>query len=109
MWQALGLPESSIQDTRVVGIHGKINSSRSIAAEQDLLPGCAAIPRAIDAAFCIRTMGVSKCRDIHQVGISRVDTYPGNVTRIFQSQVLPGCAAVNRFIDSISMRDVTTN
>ena len=54
-------------------------------------------------------MRMAQRRNIHQVGIVGMDMHLPNMPGILQTQVHPRFAPVGRFIDSISVRDITAN
>src|SRR2546430_16883648 len=48
-------------------------------------------------------------RDVNNVGILRMNANARNLPRVFQADVLPGLAAVRRFVNSIAVRYVAAN
>ena len=54
-------------------------------------------------------MCMAQCRNVYQVGIVGMDMHLPDMPRILQTQMYPRFAPVGRFIDSISVRDVTAN
>ena len=53
------LPHAGEQDARVVGIHHEARGADVFVHEQHLLPGLAAVLRAVDAALLLRPVGVA--------------------------------------------------
>ena len=94
MWHAPRPPERGVENARVVRIHGEIMRTDFFTGEEDLLPGLAAIARAIDSALLIRPMSMAQCRDVHEIRVLGMDTHLADLTRIFQSQVHPGLASI---------------
>src|SRR5262249_50005390 len=57
---AIPLPGGGVQDARVGRIEGEVDGARLVAAEEDLLPAPAAVPRAEDAALPVGPEGVAE-------------------------------------------------
>src|SRR5437588_6096141 len=108
MWHAPRPPERGVENARVVRIHREIMGADVFTGEEDLLPGLAAIARAIDSALLIRSMSMAQCRDVHEIRVRRMDTHLADLTRVFQSQVHPGLACIGCLIDAVAVGDVST-
>ena len=76
---------------------------------ENLLPGLPAVNGAKDAALGIWTIRMAKRRNQHAVGIFWIDDQLADRPRIAQADVLPGLAAVNRFVNAVTMGCVATN
>ncbi len=74
--------------------------------EQDLRPTLAAIGRAENAALRVRTVGVADRRDINDVLILGVNDERADVAGVFQADVAPVAAAIDRFINAVAISDV---
>ena len=76
---------------------------------KNLFPGFATIKRTENAALSIWTIGVPKRGDQNAVRILGVDNQLADGARIAQADVLPGLAAVNRFVNAVTMGCVAAN
>ena len=76
---------------------------------KNLFPGFATIKRTENAALSIWTIGVPKRGDQNAVRILGVDNQLADRPRIAQADVLPGLAAVNRFVNAVTMRGVAAD
>ena len=90
-------------------VHDEIARPGHLAAEEHLLPGCAAVFRAVDAAFLVRPVRVAERRDIDEIGIARMDADFGDVPRLREAEMRPRLARVGGLVDAIAMRDIATN
>src|SRR5580704_4508745 len=90
-------------------IKSDINPAGVVVFVANFLPGLAAIVGAEDAALGVRPEGMPEGRNIDDVRIRGIDDDPANRSRIAQADVLPGLAPIERFVDSVTMRDVATN
>src|SRR5579883_2317132 len=109
MGQADGFPEGSVEDARVIRVQRQIARPCFLAAEKYPLPDFAAVVGAIDATFGIGAVRVTLGREIDQVGILGMNAYLANVARILKAKKLPGLAAIGRFVDAITVRNVAAN
>src|SRR5919201_2063074 len=98
--RALRLPEGGVEDAGVVRVHGEVDGAGPLAAKEDLLPGGAAVARAIEPALLVRSPGVAQRRDVDQVGVVRVDADLGNVPGIGQAKSGSRPVAGGRFADA---------
>src|SRR5207253_6272450 len=73
------------------------------------ISGLPAVNGAKDAALGIWTIRMAKRRNQHAVGIFWIDDQLADRPRIAQADVLPGLAAVNRFVNAVTMGGVATN
>ena len=92
-----------------MGIKDHINRAGFVVLVENFLPGSAAIGRPENAAFLVRTIRMSQRGDKSNVRILWMDNHRANVPRVFQSDVLPGPAAVERFVDAIAVRNIAAN
>src|SRR5258708_1276406 len=95
MRQAPGLPETGVQDARVVWVKRKVTDSGIITAEEKLLPGLPAIFGTIHGPLCIRSMSMTQGCNIDQIWILWVNAHFGNVARILQAKMSPGFPSVS--------------
>src|SRR5205807_6734310 len=68
-------------------------------------PGLAAVGRLVQAALLVRAPDVAEGGDIDDVGVGGVDDDAADVLRVPQAHVLPGLAAVGRFVDAVAPGD----
>ena len=72
--------------------------------EQHLLPRLSAVGGLEDAALRIRAPQVSDARDIHDVGIGRMNHDAADVAGLLEAHVAPRPAAVHRLVDAVAPR-----
>src|SRR6266542_4160857 len=70
------------------------------------LPALATVARAEDAALRIGAVRVTERRDVHVVGIARIDADRRDVACLAEADVRPGPAAVGRLVYAVAVRDV---
>src|ERR1700733_148356 len=102
----LPLPHAGVHNIRMLGIDLHIRPAGVVVDEENLLEGLSAIGGAKDAALFIRSIWMSSDRDIHAVGILRIDCNLANGLSVAQPQMRPALAAVSRFIDAIAGRQI---
>ena len=106
---AIYFPERCVDNVRIGWIDNQIAGAGFVAAEKNFLPGLAAIFRSKYAALFVRRPHMSLRRDVNDIRILRMDANARNLSRVFQADVLPGLAAVRRFVNSIAVRNVAAN
>src|SRR5262249_4833617 len=94
---ALHSPHAGIRDTGIARIENQIDRAHLFVDEQHLLPGGAAVFASIDAALLIRPIKMSERSGIYCIRIARVDANARDMTRVLESDVLPGVAGIVRF------------
>ena len=90
-------------------VEGYVNASGVFVFVEHFLPRLAAIGCAENAALSVWPVGVAKGRHKNNIGIAGIDDDLADGTGIAQSNVLPGLAAVERFVDPIPLRNVAAN
>src|SRR5215831_7186838 len=100
------LPERGVDGARIVWIEADIDRSGVLVLVEHLGPGLAAVGRAKDAAFRIRSEGVAECRDQHDIRIVRIDDHRPDLTRVLEAEMAPGLAAIDRAVHAISVGHV---
>src|SRR5437899_730409 len=80
-----------------------------IVEVKNFFPVLAAIASAENAALRIFAVRMAESSDEHDIGIRGMDDDSADVTRVFQSNVIPCFAGIVRAIDAIAERDVTAN
>ena len=102
-------PEGGIKDARIVRVHGEVDRAGMFADIKDLLPGCAAILGAENAAFFVGPKEVTERGDINEVGIFRMCPHAGNVAGITKADVFPGFAGIGRLPHAVAMGNVAAH
>src|SRR5512132_2769459 len=100
---AANLVERRVDDAGVIGVEDDVDGARVLVLVENLLPRLAAVGGAEDAAFRVRAEGVADRRDQHDVRITRVDDDRADLARVLQPDVVPGLAAVGRFIYAVAV------
>ena len=90
-----GIPEGSIQDSRVRQVDQQVYRAGRFAAEQHMLPRFAAIGRAIDAAFAVRAEAMPQRSHVHHVRVVWMDADTRDAMRFRESDVLPALPAID--------------
>ncbi len=106
---ALGLPRPGEDDARVVRVDREVVDTGPLGDEEDVVPGLAAVQRAVEAALGVRAVGVPEGGDVDAVGIARVNAHLADVARLLQPEVLPGLAGVGAAVDAVAVADVATD
>src|SRR6185503_9567836 len=75
---------------------------------EHLLPGLAAVFRAVDAALGVRSERVSEHGGEGDVGIGRVDDHRADLPLLLPD-LRPGLAGVRRLVDAVARRDVAAD
>ena len=78
-------------------------------AEEDLLPGLAAIGGLEDAAVVIGPEQVAQGGDVNDVGISRMNAHRADVIGILQPHVLPGFAGIRGLVDAVAIGSIAAD
>src|SRR2546429_4930346 len=101
--QAASLQEKSKNNIRFLRINFDVDPAGVFIFIENLLPRLPAVNGAKDAALGIWTIRMAKRRNQHAVGIFWIDDQLADRPRIAQADVLPGLAAVNRFVNAVTM------
>src|SRR5262249_6516211 len=92
-------PHRGIENPRIRGIHTEITGSHQIVSKEDALPCPAAVCRPKYTAFRVGAVHMAKRCHISEVGVSRVNANPCDVSGVGQPNVVPGFAAIVRSVD----------
>ena len=92
-----------------MGIECDINAARVLVLKQNSLPILATIAGTENSTLCIWPEWVPQRRDKDDVRILGIDNHLANGAGIAQANILPCLAAVDRFVDSITVRDVSSD
>jgi hypothetical protein len=69
----------------------------------DAFPVAASVSRTIDAALAVRAERVAERRDIHEIGIARMDAHLADVARVGQAAMRPRASRVGRAIHTVAV------
>src|SRR5438132_4662334 len=103
------LPESRIDDPRIVRIDRQIARPGVLVAVEHALTGLASVARSADAALGGRSARLPAGRAVRGVRILRVDADLTDVARLLEPEMRPGLAGVGRPVDDITVRDVAAD
>ena len=106
---AFGAPHGGEELVRVVLVHQQLDRAGRIRDEEDVLPGLAAVARAVDAPLRVRAEGVPGRGEVREVGVVRVDANAPDLARLAQAQVAPGRAVVVGAVHAASRRDIAAD
>src|SRR5260370_14020001 len=76
---------------------------------KDVLPVLAPIWRWENPALGVGAVGMAKSSDEGNIGIGGMDNDGANVASVFQSNVVPGLAAIVRTVDTIAEGNIAAN
>src|SRR6266566_3490874 len=106
---ATNLPQRGENDVRICGIEGDVDPAGVLILIENLFPGFAAVKRTKNAALSIWTVRMAKRGDENAVRILGIYDQLADGARIAEPHVLPGLAAVNRFVNAVAMRGVAAD
>ncbi len=72
----LGPPHAGVELPGVLRVHDQVHRPHRVRHEEDLLPGVAAVPGAVDAPLLVLAEGVAQGRDEGHVGIPGIHLDP---------------------------------
>ena len=101
--------ERRVQDVGVRGIEDEIDRAGVLVPVEDLLPGHAAVTRAVDAARLARAPGVAERRRPRDVGVLGMYAHAGDLERLRKPEVPPARAPVIGAVDAIAVRGVAAD
>ena len=97
------LPHRGIHDARICRVHGEIRRAGLVVHLQHGCPGLAAIAAAVDAAFGVRAPDLALHRDIHDIGIRRVNDDLADLASFVEPQVRPAFARVGGLVYAVAV------
>ncbi len=103
---ALEAPHGGVELPRIPRVHREVDRSRAIGHEEDLLPGPSSVLRPVDASFLVAAEGVAQHRDVHQIGVPRVNPDASDQARLGETEVRPALAGVGRSVHAVAHRHV---
>ena len=103
------MPESGVEDARIVGNQFEIGRARRVGDGEHLLPIDAAIGGAVDAALFVCEEWIAQGGDINDVRILGVNADGGDLAHVAQSDKLPGFARVGRLVHAAPDGHIAAN
>src|SRR5262249_52127320 len=91
------------QVVRVVGIHGEPAASGVLVNREHMVPGLAAIARAEDAAFFLRSRESSGDTGVDRIGILGMNDVLADAPALREPHVLPRRARVGGLVDAVAL------
>ena len=98
----LHLPGTGDELARVLRVHVETGAPGVLVDEEDLLPVLAAVHRAIDTAFLLRSGQSARSTDISDVGIRGVGHDLADAAGFVETHVSPGAAGIGRLVDAVA-------
>src|SRR5205814_6021081 len=99
-------PQRRVNDVRIAWIDLHIACADVLVAMQNLFECFAAIERSINAPFCVRPVRMTGYRNENAIGFFWIDRELRDLLTIAQSEMHPGLAGVDRFINAVPNRQV---
>ena len=90
-------------------IEHHVDPARVFVFTQNFRPRFAAVGGPKDSALLIWTERVSESSDQDDVRVSWIDNQRADLAAVFESDIFPGFACVDRFIDANSVSGVAAN
>ncbi|MBA7645474.1 hypothetical protein ES703_53232 [subsurface metagenome] len=87
-------------------VKDEIDGSGFIIPVENFLPGLSSIPTPEHAPLFVGTVHMTESRHIDAIRISGMDANSGDLTRIFQSDMLPGFPRIRGFVHAIAMGNI---
>src|SRR5258705_230884 len=88
------------------GIHRQIDGAGLVVSEERTGPRFSAVGGLEHASLGTGTVRIAQCRDVHDVWVGRMHTYPRDRERLLEADVGEGLAAIGGLVDTISLDDV---
>ena len=103
------LPETGVENPRIVRVHRQVRCSRLRVDEEDPFPALAAVRGPVDAAFFIGAVHMALRGDVDDIGIGGVNADAPDLPAVSEPDVLPARPAVGRLVDAVAVRDVAAD
>src|SRR5678815_5152310 len=88
------------QNLGVLGIENDVADARVVVDEERPGPGGAAVGGLVDATIAALAEERALRRDIHRIGIARVDDDFADVLGLLEAGALPGLAGIRGLVDA---------
>ena len=96
------VPGGGVEDLGIRGVHLEVDEAGRVVHEQDPAPRLAPVGGLVDAALGVRAPEVAEGRDVHDLGVGRVDHHAADRARVLQAHVRPLRAAVGGLVDAVA-------
>src|SRR5215213_163761 len=106
---ALEAPHAGVKNVWICRIDLEIRDAVLVVDVESLGPGLTSVRSHKHAAFFVGTKSMSERPDVNDVRVLRVDDDGGDTFGIFETHVLPGLAAVCRFVNTVAKRNAVTH
>src|ERR1700722_81298 len=106
---AASLPQRCEKNVGVVRVEGDIDASGVLIFVQHLFPGLAAIGGTENTAFGVWPIRVSERCHENNIRIVGIDNDFADSAAIVQADIFPALAPVKRFVNSITLSNVSAN
>src|SRR6202166_939101 len=100
------LPKRREQNIGIMRIEGDIDAASVLVSIEHLLPTFAAIGSTENSAFRVRPIGMAQCRYKNNVWIIGIDDDFADGAAIVQTNIFPGLACVQRFVDAVALGNI---
>src|SRR6185437_9069610 len=105
-WRPARGPHVGIDDLRIGGIEGEIDSAGVLILIQNFRPALTTVGRAKDSALGVGAVRVAEHGGEYAVGIVRINDYGCDLLAVAESEVAPGLAGIRGFVDAIAGGEV---
>ncbi len=106
---ALKTPHAGVKNVWVGRIDIEIRDAVLVVDVERFGPGLTAVRSHEHAAFFVWTKSMSECADVNDVRVLRMDGDGGDSLGVFETHVLPGLAAVSRFVNTVAKRNAVAH
>jgi len=103
------MPCAGKQNLRIARTDRQIGNANVGSLIEHLAPMRSSIDGLVDAAFRIWAISMTECADVNHVRILRIHHDAADLVGVLQTDVRPGCAAIGRFVDAVTGRQIGTN
>ena len=104
--RAIRLPGRRVQHIGVLRIHRQVDRAAAVVAIEHLLPGLAAILRAIHASIRVWPIRMPEHRRIDEIRIGRVHTNLADHFGVAKADVRPRLAGIGGLVNAVALNDV---
>ena len=88
-------PRRGVESVGIGGIHDEIHNADTIVYVKDFFPAVSTVDGFEEASFFVERVEVTDRRNVHDIGVARVDQYLPDVVRVREPHVLPRFTGVN--------------
>ncbi len=106
---AVAFPHCGEEHMRILRIEDDVDSTGAVVKIEDFFPSLTTVARSENPAFGVGAVGMAKSCDESNIGIGGMDNDGTDVASVFQSNVVPGFAAIVRAVDTVAKGNVAAN